>query len=127
MFSAVHPITDIAKILRHVRFVQPSTDIAQKLDARSKEIPSARKALKLVRSAIREFQTCSGHKIGHDPRDKDLVSVGLRHDASRGVHGNTADIPASDFDLTGVKARAQRQTDLFLSRLEGKRASNSAT
>ncbi len=76
--------------------------MAQKLDARSKEIPSARKALKLVRSAIREFQTCSGHKIGHDPRDKDLVSVGLRHDASRGVHGNTADIPASDFDLTGV-------------------------
>ena len=66
-----------------------------------------------MRSAIREFQTSSGHKIGHDPRDKDLVSVGLRHDASRGVHGNTADIPASDFDLTGVEARAQRQTDLF--------------
>jgi len=86
--------------------------MAQKLDARSKQIPSARKAFKLVRSAIGEFQTCSGHKIGHDPRDKDLVGVGLGHDASRGVHGNTADIPASDFDLASVKARAQRQTDL---------------
>ena len=28
MFSAVHPTTDIAKILRHVRFV-PISDIAQ--------------------------------------------------------------------------------------------------
>lgn len=82
--------------------------MAQKLDACSKEIPSVRKALKLVRSAIRESQTCSGYKIGHDPRDKDLVSFGLGHDASRDVHGNTADIPTSDFDLTGVKARAQR-------------------
>jgi hypothetical protein len=31
----------------------------------------------------------------------------LGHDAGRGVDGDTADIPASDFDLTGVKARAQ--------------------
>ena len=33
MFSAVHPTTDIAKILRHVRFV-PFSD----LDARSHEV-----------------------------------------------------------------------------------------
>src|SRR6266404_1926797 len=110
--SAFHPLATKVRTSRDVSNV-PTTDMAQKLDARSKKIPSARKALQLVRSAIREFQTCSGHKIGHDPRDKDLVSAGLRHDASRGVHGNTADIPASDFDLSGVKARAQRQTDLF--------------
>src|SRR4051812_41821817 len=71
-----------------------STSSSRDLQARSKEIPSARKALKLVRSAIGEFQTCSCHKIGYDPRNKDLVSVGLRHDASCGVHGNTAGIPA---------------------------------
>src|SRR5258705_10645282 len=33
MFSAVHPITDIAKILRHVRFVQPKGDIGRKVSA----------------------------------------------------------------------------------------------
>lgn len=87
--------------------------MARKSDACSKEVPSIRKALKLVRSAIREFQTCSGHEIGHDPRNKDLVSFGLGHAASREVHSNTTDIPTSDFDLTGVKARAQRQTDLL--------------
>ena len=81
--------------------------------AGGEQIPSSRKPLELVRSTPGEAQARAGDEVGYDPRHKDLVRVGLGHDARCGMNGNAADVPASDFDFAGMKASAQRQSDLL--------------
>ena len=58
-------------------------------------------------------QACAGDEVGYDPRYQDFVRLGLRHNTRCGMNGNAADVPASDFDFAGMKASAQRQSDLL--------------
>jgi hypothetical protein len=85
------------------------------VEARFANMPPCltRKTLEFKRTALGKFQACAGDEIGDHPRDQNFVRAGLRHHPGGGVNGYTADIPASQLDLAGVEARAQRQTDLL--------------
>ena len=86
--------------------------------AGGEQIPSSRKPLELVRPTFREAQAGACDEIGHDPRYENFVRPRLCHDARGGMNGYTPDVPASDFDFAGMKARAQRQSDLLRDRFE---------
>ena len=70
------------------------------------QIPSSRKPLELVRPTFGETQAGAGDEIGYDSRYKDFVRLRLRHNARCSMNGYTPDVPASDFDFAGMKARA---------------------
>jgi hypothetical protein len=61
-----------------------------------------------MRSAFGEFQAGTGHEIGSDSRHQDFARLGFRQHAGSGMNGDGADIAASQFDFTGVKACTQR-------------------
>src|SRR6478752_1457356 len=86
--------------------------------AGGEQIPSARKPLELVRSPFGEAQARAGDEVGYDPRYQDFVRLRLRHDARGGMDGYAPDVMAPDLDFAGMKARAQRQSDLLRGRPE---------
>lgn len=51
----------------------------------------------------------------------------MPHDARCRVHGNPADVAAPDLNLTCVKTRSHRQTQLLRGMTESQRATNRAT
>lgn len=66
-----------------------------------------------MRSAFRKRQACTRDKIGYNSRDKNFTGLRLCHNTSSGVHGNSSDIPISDFNFASMKARAQWQSNLI--------------
>jgi hypothetical protein len=86
----------------------------------------AANAFEIERAAFRKFESGAGDKIGYNARHKNLVRAALRHDARGGVHRDPADILAPYLDFAGVKAGAQRESNLPRSRAEGERATHRA-
>jgi hypothetical protein len=66
-----------------------------------------------MRTSFGEFQAGASDEIGDHSGNKNLARRAVRHDASRGVNGDAADIPTSQLDLAGMQTGAQRQADLF--------------
>jgi hypothetical protein len=96
------------------------------LQARREQIPSSRQALRRLRTSLGEFQAGASDEIRDHSGNKNLARRSMRHDASRGVHGDAADIQTSQFDLAGMQTGAPRQADLFRIGLERQRAPNPA-
>jgi hypothetical protein len=77
-----------------------------------------------MRTPFGEFEAGAGDEIGDYPGNKNFARRTMRHDARGGVHGDAADIPASQFDLAGVQTGAQRQADLLAMVFKRQRASH---
>ena len=79
-----------------------------------------------MRSALREFQPGPCHEVRDNSGNENFVGLRVRHDASRRVHRNSADIPAPDFNFAGMETGARRQANLFGRRAKRQRAANCA-
>ena len=66
-----------------------------------------------MRSALRKLQACPRHKVRYNSRNKNLAGLRLSHNTSCRMHRYTADIPAPDFNLSGMQTSAERQADLL--------------
>jgi len=59
------------------------------------------------------MQTCASDEIGYSPRYQHLVRSGMCHHPRGSVDSDAADVAAPEFYFSGMKARAQGQTDLL--------------
>ena len=81
------------------------------------DLPGAGNTLELVFSTQLNLEPRPGREIHDSSRDKDLERAREVADAARDVDGDARDVGRPEFDLAGVQAGPERDTD-FLSGVE---------
>ena len=94
----------------------PASDVAGALEECSsrrdgEQAPFAGHALELMGAAVLEFESGTDHQVAQRAGHEDVVRSGQCADAGADMHGDTADVVASDLALSGVQSGADLDTE----------------